>query len=315
MKVSIIIPLFNKEKYIRECLESVLNQLHKDIEIIVVDDGSTDGSAELVKEMQASCMNIALFCQVNSGPSSARNVGLKNVTGDYILFLDADDFLAENAIPSLISLFQEYDVDFIEFGSSQNTEVKSFDTVKEVVVGRNNLLKSLLKDGGIKSLVWGAIYKRKVLENCFFPENIILGEDSCFKLDVVLNSQTALIIDSNLYVNRILFDNTLSRRELTSELLDSIYLYICYYENKLSDISEIGSYLRTRLFIIAASYINNVYLSSKEDSLTKQLFLLDKVAYKYLIGTSIRKWKHILIYLLYKTNKTVYLFVISKIKK
>ncbi|HAS37211.1 MAG TPA: glycosyltransferase family 2 protein, partial [Ruminococcaceae bacterium] len=91
--VSIIIPVYNLEKYIKHCLESVVNQTYKELEIICIDDGSTDGSAEIIKSMAENDPRIKYIYQENAGVSAARNKGLDTATGEYVMFVDGDDYI------------------------------------------------------------------------------------------------------------------------------------------------------------------------------------------------------------------------------
>lgn len=119
MKVSIIIPLYNAEQYIAECLDSVVKQTYKNIEIIIVDDGSTDGSLDIVKSLYSGEKRIILLSQENKGASAARNVGLQRATGKYIQFLDADDKLDENKIQIQMDLLKslQYPKDILVFSA------------------------------------------------------------------------------------------------------------------------------------------------------------------------------------------------------
>ena len=117
-KVSVVIPLYNKESYICECIESVLKQTYTNIEIIVVDDGSTDGSLAVLKEyVYRNSIEIKIISQKNHGASNARNLGIQNATGEYIQFLDADDKLDENKIQVQMELLRslQYPKDVLVF--------------------------------------------------------------------------------------------------------------------------------------------------------------------------------------------------------
>ena len=107
-KISIIVPVFNSEKTIERCLTSLINQSYFDIEIIVVDDGSTDRTARLIEKIAEKTSLVKYFYQENSGVSAARNLGISKSNGEYIMFVDSDDCLERNACELLIS---EYDVD------------------------------------------------------------------------------------------------------------------------------------------------------------------------------------------------------------
>ena len=116
LKVSVIIPVYNVEQYLRECLDSVTSQTLKQIEIICIDDGSTDNSLEILKEYQAKDTRIKIIRQENGGLSSARNTALKHCSGDYITFVDSDDYLRTDALQLLTEKAQENDLDMLTFG-------------------------------------------------------------------------------------------------------------------------------------------------------------------------------------------------------
>ena len=107
--ISIIINVYNGEKYIKKCLDSVVNQTYKNIEIILVDDGSTDGSGELCEKIKNNDTRIKVYHKKNGGLGSARNYGFNQAKGEYILFLDSDDYIELNTIEKMIK-YKEYDI-------------------------------------------------------------------------------------------------------------------------------------------------------------------------------------------------------------
>ena len=132
MKVSIIIPAYNAENYIRKSLDSVVNQVYKNLEIIIVDDASTDDTKKIIKEYAEKDDRIIPFYQSkNKGVSSARNTGLKAATGDYIVFVDSDDELTPDAIRRMVDMADKYNSDFIDsyhllYIQKKNGKLKSF---------------------------------------------------------------------------------------------------------------------------------------------------------------------------------------------
>lgn len=112
-KVSVIIPVYNLENLIERCLNSVLSQTYKDIEIITVDDGSVDKSAEIIKNLMKENKNIVYRYKENGGQSTARNLGLKIATGDYILFIDGDDWIENSMIEEMMEPFARGDYDVV----------------------------------------------------------------------------------------------------------------------------------------------------------------------------------------------------------
>ena len=116
-KVSVIIPVYNVEEYIRECLTSVVNQTLKDIEIIVVNDGTEDQSIERIKDIITNDIRIKLINKENGGLSSARNVGITNACSEYLLFLDSDDYLTLDALDELYSFAKTNELDQLFFNA------------------------------------------------------------------------------------------------------------------------------------------------------------------------------------------------------
>lgn len=118
-KISVIIPCYNVEKYLRQCLDSVLNQTLQDIEIICIDDGSSDGTLELLKEFQKKDNRVKVITQKNAGAGAARNNGLRVATGEYLSFLDSDDFFEPNMLEEAFKTAEKYQVDFVVYNSDQ----------------------------------------------------------------------------------------------------------------------------------------------------------------------------------------------------
>ena len=111
MKISVIIPVYNAQNSIKRALESVLSQSYQDFEIILVDDGSKDDSLQIINSFAKDYSCIRVFSQVNAGPGRARGKGIEHATGEYLFFLDADDYLPEAAFESLIAVVQEHAYD------------------------------------------------------------------------------------------------------------------------------------------------------------------------------------------------------------
>ena len=113
--VSIIIPIYNVEQYLDRCIKSVINQTYKNIEIILVDDGSTDKCPEICDQYAQKDNRIVVIHKENGGLSSARNAGMKVLKGEYMLFADSDDWIKENTVEELLQIAIEHDVDFVRF--------------------------------------------------------------------------------------------------------------------------------------------------------------------------------------------------------
>ena len=116
-KISVIVPIYNSEKYLKKCLDSLVSQTLKNIEILLINDGSSDNSLEICKNFERKYSNVKVFSHENKGVSYTRNVGLMNAKGAYITFLDADDYLSSNSIKNLISFFDKHyeEIDLVTY--------------------------------------------------------------------------------------------------------------------------------------------------------------------------------------------------------
>ncbi|HDZ03959.1 hypothetical protein LCGC14_0132230 [marine sediment metagenome] len=211
MKFSIIIPLYNKEKYIERCLESLLCQGLKpdEYEVIIVDDGSKDSGALVVKNYakKNTFVNIKLIIQKNQGPSAARNNGLIKAIGEYIYFLDADDYLAPNALECLFNLSQQNNIELLEFDSEYINEgaqpnFSKLDTENlalQVTDGKDYIAKY-----GLRNSACFYVIKRRFLldSNITFLEDMRAYEDMIFTSSVFLkaSSVSKVNLDAHRYV-------------------------------------------------------------------------------------------------------------------
>ena len=166
-KISVIIPVYGVEKYIRKCLESVVNQTYKNLEIIVVNDGTKDNSMEIVKEYLED-KRIVIINKENGGISSARNAGLKIATGDYISFVDSDDWLELDLYKKLMIDLNDEDIIIFNYKVIDNKNLKVLKEKK--FFNYNRSLKTKRNMGGeylfdIEPYVWNKLFKRKFIED------------------------------------------------------------------------------------------------------------------------------------------------------
>lgn len=196
--ISIIIPVYNREKHIKYCLDSILNNTFNDYEIIIVDDGSTDNTAKICNEYVKKDKRIKLYNIENHGVSYARNYGIELAKGEYIAFIDSDDYIDDNYLSSLYDYASKYDLDWVVCGwarDNKNHEVLSYlnhfnedfyindETASNFAI-RSVFMTSSVKDEMFISITSAcmSIFKTKVLidNNIRFDASISFGEDMCF---------------------------------------------------------------------------------------------------------------------------------------
>jgi len=209
MLVSLIIPIYNAEDFIEEAVRSVLTQSYKKLEIICVNDGSTDQSYEILKNLSRTDNRIHVINQNKQGVSSARNTGLDLAKGDYLFFLDADDLISNNCILDLLNTAKHFDAiacarvcffkkDIYDIQRKVNL---SFFQKASLVSGQEYLKKILIKK--TPAYVWGKLIPKSIIASTRFPVELSHGEDLLFNASLLSNEDVKLInVDSAVYYYR-----------------------------------------------------------------------------------------------------------------
>ncbi len=201
--VSIIIPAYNAETYIRKTVESCLQQTYPEVEIIVVDDGSKDYTAHLIERLGKE--RIRLIRKENGGPSSARNLGLDEAHGDYILFVDADDWLEANACEVLVKEAEEQQADIVifDYWEEHGRNSRRFHLYPEAFIMTPDHNSEALYD--MRTIpVWGKLYRSERIRNIRFNESVHISEDVLFNFEAYPLSRKAVYLPVPLLHYRIL---------------------------------------------------------------------------------------------------------------
>lgn len=174
--ISVIIPVYGVEKYISQCLESVINQTYKNLEIIVVNDGTKDRSADIAKEYAAKDSRIKVYDFKNGGLSVARNRGLEIATGEYISYLDSDDWLDTKMYETLLETAMKNEADMVKCGIIETNgaaeEKITFSDVKIINNEQHKAFKNYFK-GILWTLAWNGLYKKELAKKVKFPDNVV----------------------------------------------------------------------------------------------------------------------------------------------
>ena len=192
--ISIIIPIYKAEPYLRECLESVQKQTYKDFEVVCINDGSPDNSSAICQQFVDIDDRFRLFNQENGGVSSARNKALNEVRGEYVCFVDSDDYAERDMIDVLVNNIGSGDLVISnKYCVKNNTVVSSYFDNQKIVLTSGDIGKMYYMS--ILNPPYCKLYKRKILEKnkIRFPENLSLGEDLCFNLDYINSSSNQII--------------------------------------------------------------------------------------------------------------------------
>lgn len=197
--VSVIIPIYNVEKYIMKTVESVIQQDYSNIEIILVDDGSPDNSGKIIDELKKKDPRIICIHKENGGVSSARNVGIDAASGKYVTFIDGDDWVEPNYISYLLSLVLKYDCD-IGMNKNNYSVIASRSTDNDYLISDLQAIESIYL-GDIFVAVWNKIYSMAVIKekNIRFDESIWYGEGMLFNIDYLQVVDKAAIGEKSVY--------------------------------------------------------------------------------------------------------------------
>ena len=225
--ISVIMPVYNREKFVTTAIESVLNQSFKNLELIIVDDGSTDGTLELCNKYR-DCKNVKIFTNENHGCSYSRNFGMEKASGKYLMFMDSDDWIEPDMIKRMYDRMKEEDSDVVICGVS----MESSNHIDVMIPKLDKNGYSWFSDRALVANPVNKLFKCEIIEkeNLKFPEDIRFGEDLCFSVFYLLNCKKISLVRSALY-HYILHDgnsiNSFEKRKDIFKVFGKIYSYIC----------------------------------------------------------------------------------------
>lgn len=287
MKVSVIVPVYNVESYIRDCLESIVKQTLTNIEIIIVNDGSTDNSIANIQDMIDLNKNIKLINKLNGGLSSARNEGLKFARGEYIAFIDSDDYIDSDYLEKLYNEAKYYDLDIACGGNSKvysnhnvvtmNRDISLYEM--GVVSGEDFFIKQWLVND-FRGEVWDDLYKRSfLLENNLMFINGLLYEDNEFTPKVLKYATRVKLVNTYGYYYRQRDGSIMHSKKGSKELEDmqfilNEHLKLLNQSNKADLKSSYSKLITVGLY----AYINSIMISNVQNKIkyfhSKQIKLL-----------------------------------------
>lgn len=211
-KVSVIVPVYNVEKYLKQCLDSIVNQTYKNLEIIIVNDGTKDNSMKIVEEYLQD-KRIKVINKKNGGLGSARNRGIEEATGDYISFVDSDDYIDLNMYEKLINVIRGEEI--IIFNHSR------FDDITGEIVKKNYTKESKMKKlekrinylySNIENSCWNKIYKADFIKKNKFRFMEILYEDVCWNIEVFYKAEKVRLLNEDFYFYRVNRKNSIMEK-------------------------------------------------------------------------------------------------------
>lgn len=262
-KVSVIVPIYNMEKYLEKCINSIINQDYKNLEIILVNDGSTDSSLEICNKYKKQDDRIIVIDKKNSGQAEARNVGLEKATGYYISFIDSDDWIDKKMISSLVKNMEMYscDVSVCSLHLTKNINEDNCNDKYRIKIINPEDAEYITAKYGYGASVCNKMYKKAVIENIFF-EKSSCNEDGTFN-DKVYNKSNKIVFQNSKYYHYFLRENS----TIHGDFKIDEYRTLKKEEIKLkkfSDKKRIG-YEKSRLAIKSTKIIIGVISSNYND--------------------------------------------------
>lgn len=268
--VSVVIPVYNVEKYLQECLDSVISQTYTKLEIILVDDGSTDSSADICNEYAKNDSRVHVIHKTNGGASSARNVGLQIANGEYVYFLDSDDFINQTAIEKLVDMAERNDADLVFMdglvfddgvNSGKQEDCYKHTVYYETSFGRNIIRKQFTNDDFFV-LVQMILFKRELLLNnqLSFYEGIVC-EDELFVFYAFYYARIVAHLPEQLLHRRMRADSVMTSMNNEKRFLSILTVFddmMSHFETKNDDVL-------TMRFRMLANGVYNLYYSLDED--------------------------------------------------
>lgn len=226
--ITVVIPIYNSESTLEKCVRSVIDQTYSNLEIFLINDGSTDNSIKICKKLRAEDDRIKIFDKTNSGVSDCRNLGLLNAHGHYISFLDSDDYLDTKLYEFLANLVKQNDYDMIQFlyfvhekETTRKYKVGNF--CEDMLLTDDQIMKHFLdrKRKILLNNVWSKLFKTSVAKNIRFDCRLQLSEDEKFSFDYLMLCNSVLFTPYYGYHYSVL-DNTLCHTNNTKRLMNLI---------------------------------------------------------------------------------------------
>lgn len=271
--VSIIVPIYNVELYIRECLDSLVNQTYTAIEIIAVDDGSKDASGSIADEYASKYSNVHVIHKKNGGLSSARNAGLEIAKGEYIAFIDSDDLVSLDYVDLMVNALEQgydyaecYNMAFDGEGNQWSYEYQSKSEISTINFKENP--NELIK---VAMFVRGNMYSRDFIKGLEFPEGLV-HEDVYYTSILFHDLKRVCKVEGATYYYLIRNNSIANHASVKMfDMYEIMNRVVDYYESKNWEISNIITKSYVRTFLIAILFRKATHLSSEHFSLREEI--------------------------------------------
>lgn len=227
-RVSIIIPTYNAERFLERCIDSILRQTYENLEIVIINDGSIDGTLALCNKYKEKDQRIHVIDQSNKGVAATRNVGVRNVTGNYILFVDADDWIEPDMVEILVNAINEQEAVDIAFCSSDNAETSEQvirrDVISREIWDKEKQQREFLVHKRMTGMLWNKLIRTKLFNGISFDETVGYGEDAQVLWKILKHSRNMIVLDDVLY-HHVLDSQSISHQKYSKTKFSAIKVW------------------------------------------------------------------------------------------
>ncbi len=280
-KVSIIVPIYNVEKYLDKCIASLVNQTYKNCEIILVDDGSTDSSSKICDEWGKKSKKISVYHKLNGGISDARNYGIDKSTGNFIMFVDGDDSITSDCVEYLLKILKDYDAD-ISIGSSSHVYEDNFIIKKSNKIKKEKIylynkylgIKNMLYENTFSTGANMKLYKRNLFLDVRYPVGKIF-EDLFTTYKLIYKSNCIVVSNKKIYNYLIRMNSIIGsiNPQKNNDFYDASVVVYKFVKNKMPAIIDAAEY---KIFVASLDlfvhYPNDKKLLTDEDYKNMNLY-------------------------------------------
>lgn len=306
-KVSIIVPAFNAEKYLDRSIKSILNQTYDNLEIIIIDDASKDNSKKIIQKYASLDNRIRpIFSEVNRGVSKSRNIGLQTYTGDYVFFMDADDYIVKDAIEKMIKVSNKYNADVVDSYHLMiyNNKNKNYYCTEHKLPKKDEVMGNIQENVDVltkSTYITGKLIKSELVKGLFFNEELRRYEDLVYEHQLKLKLTNMVFIKDVIYYYYQVSDsliNTLGEKHVA--YLDAAEEVMFLYKKEKKELRDrIEALLATNAFLTGVTKVvkNNYSLETNTDILFDFFQKFDKI---------FTDWKN---------NKYINIFIKHEMKK
>lgn len=283
--LSIIIPIYNEEKYLPRCIESVLQQTHRDFELLLINDGSTDRSIDICTKYQKKDSRIRVIDKSNEGVSATRNLGIKEAKGDYVSFIDSDDFVDKDIYRVLLSQMTKDKTELCAMTSYTINQCGHILDGSQVISGDVALTELLLLR--FPTSLWAYLYSRKALDGLYLNEDIHFFEDFEFNYRVLTKADTVSLCDQTLYYYQP-NSGSVNMQSISEKRTSCLKVYDLIIDNLIRERKELLQYASCFRAHFLASVISS--LAKSDRAATKYYDLVHKHAKSIVLDAMWSPW-------------------------